>query len=357
MRRYRNGKLQVRGNALRPVRHVRHIQELANSATAHSSLLPDHYFIWDPTEPVATRPLAWNLSTVQPFNSSTFFYTHDGNKNVSEVIASAGTLAAHYEYAPFGALIVSRGGSAAANPWRFSSEFADYDVGVDSYTFRSYNPYFGLWISRDIFGELGGKCLVRFLDNNSISKFDFLGWMDRSECQKAVDDALASSVSVKSLVNAISKLKCDIPSVECACCEANANGQTKAGYYERPRWLFFGNNITICNNVNCNVDAVSIEQTLFHELVHALQNCRDKLKSSCDGVICAEVQAYYRTLATCHPELLATMEDNIKLFIMDGVIMSSDEVCAKTHPDSEERKRYITQYVKDHFSKCKSLTR
>ena len=38
-------------------------------------------FVWDPTEPVATRPLAmraknWGLN---------LFYSHDGNKNVSEV--------------------------------------------------------------------------------------------------------------------------------------------------------------------------------------------------------------------------------------------------------------------------------
>ena len=43
IRRYRDGKLQVRGNARRPFRHVRRIQKLANSATVHYSLLPIHY--------------------------------------------------------------------------------------------------------------------------------------------------------------------------------------------------------------------------------------------------------------------------------------------------------------------------
>ena len=42
-------------------------------------------FVWDPTEPIATRPLAmraknWGLN---------LFYTHDGNKNVSEVFYHA----------------------------------------------------------------------------------------------------------------------------------------------------------------------------------------------------------------------------------------------------------------------------
>ena len=59
-------------------------------------------YVWDPTEKVATRPLVWSLSHIEPFNFSTSFYTHDGNKNVSEVIVSNSTVVAHYEYAPFG---------------------------------------------------------------------------------------------------------------------------------------------------------------------------------------------------------------------------------------------------------------
>ena len=133
----------MRGNARRPFRHARRIQKLANSATAHSSLLPDHYFIWDPTEPVATRPLAWLDGT------SVAYYTHDGNKNVSEAIASNNDVAAHYEYAPFGALAFSRGGSAAANPWRFSSEYAEDDAATVYYNYRHYEPVTGRWMARD----------------------------------------------------------------------------------------------------------------------------------------------------------------------------------------------------------------
>ncbi len=50
-------------------------------------------YVWDPTEPVATRPLVWR------HGGEMLFYAHDGNKNVSEVVASDGTLAAHYELA------------------------------------------------------------------------------------------------------------------------------------------------------------------------------------------------------------------------------------------------------------------
>ena len=146
-RRYRNGSHQVRVNAPRPFRHARRIQKLANSATAHSSLLPDHYFIWDPTEPVATRPLAWKRGT------SVAYYTHDGNKNVSEVIASNNDVAAHYEYAPFGALTVSRGASAADNPWRFSSEYVDDALGCVYYNYRHLNSGLGQWLCYDLYAK------------------------------------------------------------------------------------------------------------------------------------------------------------------------------------------------------------
>ncbi len=53
--RYRNGKLQVRGNARRPFRHARRIQKIANSATIHYSLLPVHYLRCRHYEPVTGR--------------------------------------------------------------------------------------------------------------------------------------------------------------------------------------------------------------------------------------------------------------------------------------------------------------
>lgn len=60
------------------------IKKIEDFTAIHYSLSPIHYFIWDPTEPVATHPLVWNCG------ASTSYYTHDGNKNVSEVIAENG---------------------------------------------------------------------------------------------------------------------------------------------------------------------------------------------------------------------------------------------------------------------------
>ena len=55
-------------------------------------------FVWDPTEPIATRPL---FMLANPGNYK-FFYTFDGNKNVSELVhfETRNGIAAHYDYAP-----------------------------------------------------------------------------------------------------------------------------------------------------------------------------------------------------------------------------------------------------------------
>ena len=67
-------------------------------------------FVWDTTEPIATRPL-FMLSNPGSYK---FFYTFDGNKNVSELVhfESRNGIAAHCDYAPFGA--VTRAISASA---------------------------------------------------------------------------------------------------------------------------------------------------------------------------------------------------------------------------------------------------
>jgi RHS repeat-associated protein len=111
-------------------------------------------FIWDPTEPAATRPLVWITPATNHQSPTTNFYTHDGNKNVSEVVASDCTFAAHYEYAPFGAVTTQRGAYAASNPWRFSSEYAEDDTATVYYNYRHYNPTEGRWVYRDLFENL-----------------------------------------------------------------------------------------------------------------------------------------------------------------------------------------------------------
>ncbi|MBR3923216.1 MAG: hypothetical protein IKJ45_08880 [Kiritimatiellae bacterium] len=137
---------------------------------SYHSLTPNsNCYIWDPTENVATRPL------VRQTNNCDYFYAHDGNKNVSEVVDSDVGIAAHYEYAPFGAVIAQYGELAESNPWRFSSEFDDFELGVNYYNYRHYEPLIGRCLARDFLQEEGGESLYEILRNRLVSCFDVLG--------------------------------------------------------------------------------------------------------------------------------------------------------------------------------------
>ena len=107
-------------------------------------------------------------------NNSDHFYAHDGNKNVSEVVDADVGIAAHYEYAPLGVVIAQHGESAAENPWRFSSEYAEDDTATIYYNYRHYEPAAGRWMSKDVAEESGGIGLYGWCCNNCMC-IDYVG--------------------------------------------------------------------------------------------------------------------------------------------------------------------------------------
>jgi RHS repeat-associated protein len=103
------------------------------------------------------------------------YYAHDGNKNVSEVVSDENEISAHYEYAPFGSVLVIHGEMASSNPWRFSSEYHDDISGLVYYNFRNYNAIYGRWVGRDPVAEKGCINLYCMLENQILYSYDFLG--------------------------------------------------------------------------------------------------------------------------------------------------------------------------------------
>jgi len=126
------------------------------------------------------KKFIWNGDT--PFSIhdttayTTYYYTLDVNKNISELLDASGSVVAHYEYAPFGKLIKSSGYYAEANYFRFSSEYYDEETGLVYYNFRYYNPSLGRWTKRDDIEERGGLNLYAMLRNDTVSLSDYLGW-------------------------------------------------------------------------------------------------------------------------------------------------------------------------------------
>lgn len=67
------------------------------------------------------------------------------------------------------------GNAAELSPFRFSSEYADDDVGLVCYNYHYFNPMDGRWISRYPIQESDSGNLYEFTRNNSIYISDFLG--------------------------------------------------------------------------------------------------------------------------------------------------------------------------------------
>ena len=125
-----------------------------------------HSYIWDPTEPIATRPLVF-----LPASGEIAYYFHDGNKNVSDLVDIHGNVA-HYDYTPFGVPMAS---SPSENPFGFSSEVYDVPLGLSYYNNRHYNPIDGKWCGRDPLEEDGGLNLSSLFKNSPLQFVDVYG--------------------------------------------------------------------------------------------------------------------------------------------------------------------------------------
>ena len=109
-------------------------------------------------------------------DGETYLPTYDANGNISEYVdSSTGTVAAHYDYSPFGETLVASGTLAASFTHRFSTKPYCQTTGFCEYQMRKYRPDIGRWMSRDPIGEEGGPSLNLWCSNNGFSAFDSLG--------------------------------------------------------------------------------------------------------------------------------------------------------------------------------------
>ena len=129
---------------------------------------------WDPTQPIATRPLAIQIS------GTWHTYGWDLTKNICELYGSNGYVTTAYTYTPFGE--VSSTGNVD-QPIQWSSEVWDREVDMMQYNYRNYNPLTGCWISRDKRLSIA-KNLYQFCKNEPNGYFDILG--NEEEIHKGV---------------------------------------------------------------------------------------------------------------------------------------------------------------------------
>ncbi len=98
----------------------------------------------------------------------------DGGGNETGLIdKSDGSVAAVYEYGPYGEPLRAEGPYVAENPFRYSSKYTDVESGLVYYGLRYYSPTTGRFINRDPIGEAGGLNLYGFVGNDPINRIDF----------------------------------------------------------------------------------------------------------------------------------------------------------------------------------------
>lgn len=93
---------------------------------------------------------------------------------MTEYLAPNGAIAAHFEYDPFGNIMVNTDSSGIFT-YRFSTKPLDAETGLYYYGYRYYDPMTGRWLSKDPIEEDGGSNLYRFVENIPVGWLDLLG--------------------------------------------------------------------------------------------------------------------------------------------------------------------------------------
>jgi RHS repeat-associated protein len=117
-----------------------------------------------------------NSLSPTPFYAVSSYYHADGNGNITMLVDASQNMVAKYLYDPFGNTLAQSGLLADANCYRFSSKEWNQNSGLYYYLYRLYDPTVQRWVNRDRIEEFGGVNLFEFSLNDSIDKFDTLGF-------------------------------------------------------------------------------------------------------------------------------------------------------------------------------------
>ncbi len=94
-----------------------------------------------------------------------FIYFYELNGNVGQLVETTtgtdyGTIAAKYEYDPYGKRINTATQGEYDQPYRFSTKPVDEETGLGNWGYRYYSYDLGRWVSRDPIGEAGAGTLA-----------------------------------------------------------------------------------------------------------------------------------------------------------------------------------------------------
>lgn len=118
--------------------------------------------------------------------TGSFAYTYDANGNIGQVIdVDDGSVAARYEYDPYGQRVNAASAGELNQPFRFSTKYWDDETGLGYWGYRHYSPVLGRWANRDPLGYRGGHNLFSYSGNRPNGSIDFLGLISCQSSQPA----------------------------------------------------------------------------------------------------------------------------------------------------------------------------
>ena len=88
----------------------------------------------------------YGLDIIAQQQSETLYYVHDGLGSVRQLLDSTGDLETNYAYDPFGVPVVA---GDASNPYQFTGEAWDAEVGLLYLRARYYQPEVGRFTTKD----------------------------------------------------------------------------------------------------------------------------------------------------------------------------------------------------------------
>ena len=118
---------------------------------------------WDPSQPIATRPLAIRK------DGTWYAYGWDLTKNICEVFGPSGYIRTAYTYSPYGEVTAT---GDVTQPIQWSSEYNDTELALIYYNYRHYHPVDGRWIGRDKLEESDWLNVYGFVKNGASMYFD-----------------------------------------------------------------------------------------------------------------------------------------------------------------------------------------
>ena len=121
----------------------------------------------------------------QTISGTGYIYTTDHLGSIREMSSLAGSLAAQYEYDPYGRTIKNL--SLQSSDFQYAGYYCHAPSGLMLTATRNYNPALGRWISRDPIGERGGINLYAYVHEQPVQWTDPSG-LDERHGGLSVDD-------------------------------------------------------------------------------------------------------------------------------------------------------------------------